>query len=53
VSATPYPLAWKEAYINHVAKVKTSIPSERLLVIPMLGEQNPVAISKVGGCTTS
>lgn len=42
------PLAWKEAYINHIKKVKMSVPAERLLVIPMLGKQNPVAISKVG-----
>ena len=42
-------LAWKEAYVNHVAKVKSSIPSERLLVVPLLGEQNPVAISKAIG----
>ena len=31
------PLLWKEAYINHVAKVKVTIPAERLLVLPMLG----------------
>ena len=40
------PLAWREAYVNHVAKVKTSVPSERLLVVPMLADQSPVAVAQ-------
>ena len=43
------PLAWREAYINHVAKVKTSVPSERLLVVPMLADQSPVAVGAAVG----
>ena len=43
------PLAWREAYVNHVAKVKTSVPSERLLVVPMLADQSPVAVAQAVG----
>ena len=38
---------WRgEAYVNHVAKVKMSVPRERLLVVPMLADQSPVAVAQ-------
>lgn len=42
--------AWKDAYVAHVARVKSSVPAERLLVVPVNGaagsDPSPVGVSR-------
>jgi hypothetical protein len=40
---------WREAYVNHIAKVKTSVPADRLLVVPLTGAHSPVTVSRALG----
>jgi len=40
---------WSEAYVNHIAKVKAGVPSDRLLVVPLVGAHSPVTVARALG----
>ena len=40
---------WREAYVSHIAKVKSSVPGDRLLIVPMVGGHSPVAVARAIG----
>lgn len=42
-------VTWSEAYVNHIAKVKTSVPADRLLVVPLVGAHSPVTVARALG----
>ena len=40
---------WREAYVAHIAAVKTAIPADRLLIVPMVGGHSPVSVARALG----
>ena len=40
---------YREAYVNHIARMKTTVPSDRLLIVPMVGGHSPVAVARAVG----
>ena len=43
------PTVWREAYVAHIARVKTAISSDRLLIVPMVGGHSPVSVARALG----